>query len=168
MQYIDTFCHYFPPRAFELLLTTASVPAGLEARNATAGIHDLEARFRMMDLFEYYGDALQWLDRALFDYFREFYADTALCGSYAATTCGLSFFGADQTVFATDAPFGPDEGAAFVRSTVEAIMFLDISGDQKAQIVYGNAEKVYSLQSDRTFMSDLLQTQRPPLTQVSS
>ena len=32
-----------------------------------------------------------------FDYFKMFYADTAVFGSKAATECGLAFFGADKT-----------------------------------------------------------------------
>ena len=43
-----------------------------------------------------------------------FYADTATNGSAAAATCGLEFFGADHSLFATDAPFDPEGGAMLI------------------------------------------------------
>ena len=41
------------------------------------------------------------------DYFKEFYADTALFGAAPATRCGLDFFGVDRALFAFDMPFEP-------------------------------------------------------------
>ena len=58
---------------------------------------------------------LSSLKRPHLDYFKEFYADTAMFGGTYGLPCGLEFFGADQVVFATDAPLGPipmhDQGA---------------------------------------------------------
>src|SRR5204862_249248 len=54
------------------------------------------------------------------DYFRKFYADTAVC-SAAALRCGLDFFGADHVVFATDFPFGPDGGVLFLTEGIRAV-----------------------------------------------
>ena len=47
-----------------------------------------------------------------YDYFKMFWADTAVFGSRAATECGLKFFGPDQVMFASDAPFDPEGGLA--------------------------------------------------------
>jgi hypothetical protein len=49
------------------------------------------------------------------DYFKMFYADTALFGAYDATVCGLGFFGADHVLFASDAPFDPEKGPMYIR-----------------------------------------------------
>jgi len=64
---------------------------------------------------EDYSSVLSSLKRPHLDYFRMFFADTALFGSAGGLQCGLDFFGADHVVFATDAPLGP------IEKTVEAI-----------------------------------------------
>ena len=57
------------------------------------------------------------------DYYRMLYGDTALNGSRPATVCGYDFFGAGQSLFATDAPFDPEGGALFIRGTIDAVDF---------------------------------------------
>ncbi len=54
---------------------------------------------------EDYGALLKSLKKRPYDYFKEFYADTAVEGARAATICGLDFFGADHVLFASDCPF---------------------------------------------------------------
>ena len=49
------------------------------------------------------------------DYYRKFYADTAVNGIDRALDCGLEFFGAQRCVFASDAPFDPTGGAHLIR-----------------------------------------------------
>jgi aminocarboxymuconate-semialdehyde decarboxylase len=79
------------------------------------------------------------------DYFKMFYADTAVFGSRAATVCGLEFFGAEKTVFASDAPFDPEKGPMFIRETIKVIDSLDIPESEKALIFHGNAERLLKL-----------------------
>ena len=67
------------------------------------------------------------------DYFRNFYADTALFGGLAATKNGLDFFGVDHAVFASDVPFEPAPGL-YIRETIRCIEGLDISAADKAKI----------------------------------
>ena len=74
-----------------------------------------------------------------------FWADTAVFGSRAATECGLKFFGADQVVFASDAPFDPEGGPLYIRETLRVIDSLDISG-RPAQTLPG--QRGTALQSD--------------------
>ena len=81
------------------------------------------------------------------EYFRKFWADTAVFGSRAATVCGLSFFGPDQVVFASDAPFDPEGGPLYIRETIKVIDSLDISADDRHKIYQGNAERLFN----RTF-----------------
>jgi predicted TIM-barrel fold metal-dependent hydrolase len=85
------------------------------------------------------------IERRPFDYFKMYYADTAVFGSKAATECGLAFFGAEKTVFASDAPFDPEKGPMYIRETIRVIESLAIPEADKAKIFHGNAEKLMKL-----------------------
>ena len=87
------------------------------------------------------------LPRRPIDYFKMFWADTAVFGSRAATICGLSFFGPDQVVFASDAPFDPEGGPMYIRETIRVIDSLEISEADRRKIYQGNAERLFN----RTF-----------------
>lgn len=78
------------------------------------------------------------------EYFKKFWADTAVFGSRAATECGLSFFGVDQVVFASDAPFDPEGGPMYIRETIRVIDSLDITPEARRQIYQGNAERLFN------------------------
>ncbi|MAG95466.1 MAG: amidohydrolase family protein [Alphaproteobacteria bacterium] len=94
---------------------------------------------------EDYGALLEKLERRPLDYFRLFYADTALFGSTAGTLCGLAFFGVDNVVFASDAPFDPEQGPMYIRQTIDVIERLEISPTERRQIFQGNAERLMKL-----------------------
>jgi predicted TIM-barrel fold metal-dependent hydrolase len=81
------------------------------------------------------------------DYFRMYWADTAVFGSRAATECGLKFFGTGQVVFASDAPFDPEGGSMYIRETIKVIDSLAISDAERRAIYQGNAERLFN----RTF-----------------
>ena len=87
------------------------------------------------------------LPRRPIDYFKMFWADTAVFGSRAATICGLSFFGPDRVVFASDAPFDPEGGPMYIRETIRVIDSLEISEADRRKIYQGNAERLFN----RTF-----------------
>jgi aminocarboxymuconate-semialdehyde decarboxylase len=89
-----------------------------------------------------YRDLLGRLERRPLDYFRLFYADTAVFGSRAATICALDFFGPEHLVFASDAPFDPEQGTMFIRETIRVVDSLDVSDDVRARIYHGNAERL--------------------------
>ena len=76
------------------------------------------------------------------DYFRLFYADTALFGALEATKCGLGFFGAHRTVFASDSPFDPEGGSAYIRSTLQVIEKLGLSASERQAICEGNLRRI--------------------------
>lgn len=80
-----------------------------------------------------------------YEYFRRFYADTALFGALPATECGLAFFGADRVFFATDFPFDPQRGALFIGETIRVIDNLTTSREDKHWIYEGNARRVLRL-----------------------
>jgi len=89
--------------------------------------------------------ALGRLCRRPLDYFRMFYADTALSGALPATECGLAFFGADRVLFATDMPFDPEKGPGFIRETVRVIDNMRASLEDKQKIYEGNARRMLKL-----------------------
>ncbi len=82
------------------------------------------------------------LKKRPFDYFKEFYADTATFGSRPATECGIAFFGIDKVIFASDSPFDPEKGPAYIRETIKIIDALDISKADREKIYSGNIEKL--------------------------
>lgn len=68
-----------------------------------------------------------------------FHADTATFGSLAALQCGLSFFGVERMLFASDFPFGPEEGRVCLAESLNAIEALDLSDADRDRICSGNA-----------------------------
>jgi predicted TIM-barrel fold metal-dependent hydrolase len=92
---------------------------------------------------EDYGSLLRSLHKRPVDYFKMFWADTAVFGSQAATECGLKFFGTDQVVFASDAPFDPEGGSLYIRETLKIIDRLEIADTDRHKIYQGNAERLF-------------------------
>ena len=88
-----------------------------------------------------YVSLLKSMKKRPVDYFKSFYADTALFGAAPATRCGLEFFGVDRVVFASDMPFEPTPGL-YARETIRCVEALDLPQEQKARIYRGNAEKL--------------------------
>jgi predicted TIM-barrel fold metal-dependent hydrolase len=79
------------------------------------------------------------------DYFKMFYADTALFGAYDATVCGLAFFGVDHVLFASDAPFDPEKGPMYIRETIAIVDRLPVSPDERERIYWRNAAQLLKL-----------------------
>lgn len=77
-----------------------------------------------------YKDALS---RDLLDYLKMFYGDTAMHGAIDPLRLGLSFFGADHVVFASDAPYGP------IDKCLAAIDGLDLELKDREKVLSGNA-----------------------------
>jgi aminocarboxymuconate-semialdehyde decarboxylase len=79
------------------------------------------------------------------DYFKRFYADTALFGAKDAIECALGFFGADHMLFASDTPFDPEKGPAFIRETIANVDALDIDQATRHKIYEQNARDLLGL-----------------------
>jgi predicted TIM-barrel fold metal-dependent hydrolase len=94
---------------------------------------------------EDYSLLLKKLKKRPIDYFKMFYADTAVFGSMPATNCGLAFFGVDKILFASDSPFDPEKGSAYIRWTIDIVDKLDITPAERAAIYEGNARKLLKL-----------------------
>ena len=92
-----------------------------------------------MEFPENYQDTdLPDLDRPVSDYFRDFYADTAVSGSLPAHELGYSFFGDDRLVFGTDYPFGPRRGRKWVEAGLRNVDDMRVSDETRRRILADN------------------------------
>jgi aminocarboxymuconate-semialdehyde decarboxylase len=107
------------------------------------GLDQLGVRTDDEDLTVY----LKRLRKRPYDYFKMFFADTALFGARDAMECGLMFFGVDRVVFASDFPFDPEKGTFNIRETIKDIERLPISAAERQQIYEGNARRLLRLTS---------------------
>jgi aminocarboxymuconate-semialdehyde decarboxylase len=91
------------------------------------------------------GAVLRRLRRRPLDYFKDFYADSAVFGSRAATVCGLSFYGPDRVLFASDCPFDPEKGPGYIRETIRVLESIDMPYEDREKINWRNAARLYGL-----------------------
>ncbi len=94
---------------------------------------------------EDYTLVLKRLKKRPLDYFRLFYADTAVFGSRNATICGLKFFESERVLFGSDMPFDPEKGTAYIRWTIEILDGLDIPSVERQAIYEGNEKRLLKL-----------------------
>jgi uncharacterized protein len=85
------------------------------------------------------------LKRPPADYFKLLYADTALNGDAPATRCGHAYFGTAHCLFATDAPFDPEQGKWQISKTIAAVDMIDIDSAGRELIFSGNARTLLQL-----------------------
>jgi uncharacterized protein len=81
------------------------------------------------------------------DYFRMFFADTAINGSKSGTRCGIDFFGCDHVMFGSDCPFDPEGGPLFIRDIIKVLDEIDVTEDERRKIYQLNAERMLRLKS---------------------
>lgn len=82
------------------------------------------------------------LSKPPIEYFRRFYADTAVSGSRLALRCGLDFFGPDRVLFGSDCPFDPEGGPAFIREMIAAIDDLQLPRDVQRLLYEDNFRRL--------------------------
>ncbi len=85
------------------------------------------------------------LSRSPLEYFRMFYADTAIGGSTPGLMCAYAFFGAKRLLFGTDTPYDVQIGYRSVKRTIESIERMDIPPEEKTAIFEGNARELLRL-----------------------
>lgn len=85
------------------------------------------------------------LEREPIDYFRNFYADTALSGSAIGTRAGLEFFGPDRVLFASDCPFDPEGGPMYIREMIKVVDELEVTDEVRQKIYEGNLRALMDL-----------------------
>lgn len=96
---------------------------------------------------EDYGALLRSLKKEPVEYYRMFYADTALYGSPSALDCGLDFFGPDHVLFGSDMPFDSEGGPRYIRDTLHAVEQMRASAQAKQKIFRENALRILGLKS---------------------
>jgi aminocarboxymuconate-semialdehyde decarboxylase len=79
------------------------------------------------------------LPRPPLDYFRRFYADTAMFGAPHAVRCVVEFFGAEHVLFGTDMPLG---GPNVIESTISGLESIDLSESDLELVYSGNAGRL--------------------------
>ena len=94
---------------------------------------------------EDYGAILKRLKKRPYDYFKDFYGDTAVEGARAATVCGIDFFTPDHVLFASDCPFDKEKGPGYIRDTIKVIDGLALTTADKEKICFRNAERLFGL-----------------------
>jgi predicted TIM-barrel fold metal-dependent hydrolase len=94
---------------------------------------------------EDFAELLGAMKKPLNDYFKMFYADTAMFGGGPASQCGLDYFGAGHSLFATDCPYDTEGGAILIRDTIDVVSNLRCSDADKQAISEGNAKRMLGL-----------------------
>ncbi len=86
---------------------------------------------------------LSSLKRPHLEYFKEFYADTAMFGGTYGLPCGYAFFGADKVVFASDAPLAPIP--VHVKVLEDFLREQALPAEVRNKIMVGNAERLLNM-----------------------
>jgi predicted TIM-barrel fold metal-dependent hydrolase len=88
---------------------------------------------------------LDKLSRPPIEYFRIFFADTAVYGNTSALMCAYAFFGEDHLVFGTDMPYDSELGNKSIGEIMRGIADMDIPETSKRKIFEGNARSILKL-----------------------
>ncbi len=88
---------------------------------------------------------IEKLRKPVLDYFKMFYADTAIYGHTEGLMCAYAFFGAEHFLFGTDMPFDNQFGLKYTRETIESIERMDISNAEKKMIFEDNVRSLLRL-----------------------
>jgi uncharacterized protein len=91
------------------------------------------------------GSLSRYYTRPILDYYRMMYGDTACYGRTATLMDGYAFFGADHVLFATDAPYDAANGDVFIRETINSVLEMDISDEDRKKIFEDNARRLFRL-----------------------
>ena len=76
------------------------------------------------------------------EYFKRFYADTALFGAPHAVRCVIEFFGPDHVLFGTDMPLGPPEA---VEATIADIDACALADPDRSAVYSGTARRLLGI-----------------------
>jgi uncharacterized protein len=94
-------------------------------------------------IYQHYGLRSYGLTRRPLDYYKMFYADTAIHGNPQALMLAYDFWGPDKLVFGADLPLGDQYfGVRSYRSTINAINAMNIPEEDKQKIFADNAVNI--------------------------
>jgi len=112
--------------------------------HAGAMIPYFSGRFRKIQT-EDQRPALERLPLEPLEYFRRFYADTALFGAPHGLRCTLDFFGPGNVLFGTDMPLG---GPDVVGETIADVDSLALAAADRERVYSGNARDVLRIRKN--------------------
>jgi aminocarboxymuconate-semialdehyde decarboxylase len=121
----------------------------LIAHHGGALIPHFSGRIAMMPLFGEMDatarDVLQQLHKPPIEYFKMIYVDTAMLGCTHGVRSVFEFFGPEQVLFGTDAPFDTKGGAYFIPATISDIEAVTEDATVRSQIFERNARRVLGI-----------------------
>lgn len=79
------------------------------------------------------------------EHFRRFYADTVLNGADASLELCLDFYRQDHVLFATDFPYGPENGEKYTRDTIQSVKKAVRDSETLENLLYRNAERIFKI-----------------------
>ena len=82
------------------------------------------------------------LQARVIERYRRFYVDTAVAATRLGIQNALDFFGPEHVVFATDMPFDPENGPAWIRDTLACLDQMQLSAEHRQLILTGNARRL--------------------------
>lgn len=85
------------------------------------------------------------LKKKVIDYYKCFFADTALYGNPLALKLAISFFGVEKILFGTDFPFCGENGGRVTRQAILALESIKLDQKDKCQIYQNNARRILRL-----------------------
>ncbi len=91
------------------------------------------------------GSNKQYLTAQTIEYYKMFYADTALNGNAPALELAHTFFGPDHLLFGTDAPYDNAHGDRDTRETIRAIEEMNIDESARKKIYEDNVRTLLRL-----------------------
>lgn len=89
-----------------------------------------------------YERSLKRLKKPHAEYFKDFYADTMLCGSRETIERGLAYYPRDRILFAANTAFEHTHDADRIRATMAIIDAIEIDDAWKEDIYWRNAAKI--------------------------
>jgi predicted TIM-barrel fold metal-dependent hydrolase len=89
------------------------------------------------------GKMKQGLTKAPIEYYRMFYADTAINDNTPGLMNGYAFFGVDRLLFASDMPYENQMGDRKTRENIAAVEKMEISDLEKKKIFEDNARVLF-------------------------
>jgi predicted TIM-barrel fold metal-dependent hydrolase len=90
-------------------------------------------------------DVMKLVKKPPLEYFKMFYADTAVNGSTPALECAFKFFGREKMLFGTDTPHDYEKGEVSIKWTIASIEGMNISQADKKAIYEDNPRKLLKL-----------------------
>ena len=79
------------------------------------------------------------------DYYKMFYADTAVYGYVPTLMEGHAFFGAEHILFGTDLPYDSMGGSRLIPETIRSVQEMPIPDAEKKMIFEDNARRLFRL-----------------------